>query len=110
MAFGFVFCESLTFSPDSLRRGSKFRDPSIFDVAYKDPIKAKSVHFVGDKDWLKMTSEELASATSQLRNWIAQVLCQHKDGVSVCEHEIDHEEKSEKGIKLEAHSTNQDKV
>lgn len=42
--------------------GSKFRDPSICDVAYKDPIKAKSVHFIGEKDWLKIPSEELASA------------------------------------------------
>ena len=42
--------------------GSKFRDPSICDVAYKDPIKVKSVHFIGEKDWLKVPSEELASA------------------------------------------------
>jgi len=42
--------------------GSKFRDPSICDVAYKDPIKAKSVHFIGDKDWLKVPGEDLASA------------------------------------------------
>lgn len=42
--------------------GSKFRDPSICDVAYKDPIKAKSIHFIGDKDWLKLPSEDLASA------------------------------------------------
>ncbi|PIN05816.1 Phospholipase/carboxyhydrolase [Handroanthus impetiginosus] len=42
--------------------GSKFRDPSICDVAYKDPIRAKSVHFIGDKDWLKVPSEELATA------------------------------------------------
>lgn len=42
--------------------GSKFRDPSICDIAYKDPIKAKSVHFIGDKDWLKLPSEDLASA------------------------------------------------
>ena len=41
--------------------GSKFRDPSICDVAYKDPIKVKSVHFIGEKDWLKVHSEELAS-------------------------------------------------
>jgi calmodulin len=42
--------------------GSKFRDPSICDIAYKDPIKVKSVHFIGEKDWLKVPSEELASA------------------------------------------------
>lgn len=42
--------------------GSKFRDPSICEVAYKDIIKVKSVHFVGAKDWLKLPSEELATA------------------------------------------------
>lgn len=42
--------------------GSKFRDPRICDIAYKDPIKVKSVHFVGDKDWLRQPSEELAAA------------------------------------------------
>jgi hypothetical protein len=42
--------------------GSKFRDPKICDVAYKDPIKVKSVHFIGEKDWLKIPSEELAAA------------------------------------------------
>lgn len=111
--------------------GCKFRDPSICDVAYKDPMKAKSVHFIGDKDWLKLPSEELVSAfdkpliirhpqghtvprldessTSQLRNWITEVLGQPKVGVSVDEHEIDHEEKSEKGSKLEPCSSNQDK-
>jgi uncharacterized protein YcgL (UPF0745 family) len=40
--------------------GCKFRDPSICDV-YKDPIKVKSVHFIGEKDWPKVHSEELAS-------------------------------------------------
>ncbi|XP_020218911.1 esterase OVCA2 [Cajanus cajan] len=102
--------------------GSKFRDPSICDVAYKDPIKAKSVHFIGEKDWLKLPSEDLASAfdkpliirhpqghtvprldeasTSQLRNWITDV------GVSVCEQE---EKKSENGSKLEVNGTNEDK-
>ncbi|PNT74546.1 hypothetical protein BRADI_1g17243v3 [Brachypodium distachyon] len=42
--------------------GSKFRDPSICNVAYKELIKARSVHFIGDKDWLKLPSEELAAA------------------------------------------------
>ncbi|XP_059668251.1 dihydrofolate reductase-like [Cornus florida] len=42
--------------------GSKFRDPSICEVAYKDPIKVKSVHFIGAKDWLRLPSEELATA------------------------------------------------
>lgn len=42
--------------------GSKFRTPDICDVAYKDPIKAKSVHFIGDKDWLKLPSQDLATA------------------------------------------------
>lgn len=42
--------------------GSKFRIPSICDVAYKDPIKAKSVHLIGEKDWLKLPSQDLAAA------------------------------------------------
>ncbi|GAV85270.1 FSH1 domain-containing protein [Cephalotus follicularis] len=42
--------------------GSKFRDPTICDVAYKDIIKVKSVHFIGAKDWLRLPSEELATA------------------------------------------------
>jgi len=42
--------------------GSKFRNPGISDVAYKAPIKAKSVHFIGEKDWLKVPSEELTTA------------------------------------------------
>lgn len=42
--------------------GSKFRDPAICEVAYKDVIKVRSVHFVGEKDWLKIPSEELAAA------------------------------------------------
>ncbi|GKV32678.1 hypothetical protein SLEP1_g41270 [Rubroshorea leprosula] len=42
--------------------GSKFRDPSICDVAYKDKIKVRSVHFIGEKDWLKLPSEDLANA------------------------------------------------
>ncbi|KAL2320555.1 hypothetical protein Fmac_029524 [Flemingia macrophylla] len=108
--------------------GSKFRVPSICDIAYKDPIKAKSVHFIGEKDWLKLPSEDLASAfdkplmirhpqghtvprldeasTSQLRNWIAEVLGQPRVGVSVCEHE---EKKSEKGNKVEPNGANEDK-
>ncbi|KAA8517859.1 hypothetical protein F0562_015352 [Nyssa sinensis] len=42
--------------------GTKFKDPSLCEVAYKDPIKVKSVHFVGAKDWLRLPSEELATA------------------------------------------------
>ena len=41
----FKFCISIS--------GAMFRDPSICDIAYKDPIKAKSVHFIGAKDWLR---------------------------------------------------------
>ncbi|OWM73120.1 hypothetical protein CDL15_Pgr001234 [Punica granatum] len=82
--------------------GSKFRDPSICDVAYKDPIKLKSVHFVGAKDWLKLRSEELASAfhnpliirhpqghvvprldeeaTRQLSDWTKGIIVEHGNG------------------------------
>lgn len=42
--------------------GSKFREPSICEVAYKDKIDVKSVHFIGAKDWLKLPSEDLATA------------------------------------------------
>lgn len=42
--------------------GSKFREASICEVAYKDPVRVKSVHFIGEKDWLKLPSEELATA------------------------------------------------
>ncbi|XP_026392000.1 uncharacterized protein LOC113287453 isoform X2 [Papaver somniferum] len=76
--------------------GSKFRDPSIGEVAYKEPIKAKSVHFIGAKDWLQLPSEDLAAAfdkplilrhpqghtvprldevtTSQLRDWTMNIV------------------------------------
>ncbi|KAI3939531.1 hypothetical protein MKX01_038486 [Papaver californicum] len=76
--------------------GSKFRDPSIGEVAYKEPIKAKSVHFIGAKDWLQLPSEDLAAAfdkpliirhpqghtvprldevaTSQLLNWTMNIV------------------------------------
>nr|NP_001409286.1 dihydrofolate reductase [Papaver somniferum] len=76
--------------------GSKFRDPSIGEVAYKEPIKAKSVHFVGAKDWFQLPSEDLAAAfdkplilrhpqghtvprldegtTSQLRDWTMNIV------------------------------------
>ncbi|KAL1563599.1 esterase OVCA2-like isoform X1 [Salvia divinorum] len=42
--------------------GSKFKDPTISEVAYKDLIKVRSVHFVGERDWQKLPSEELAAA------------------------------------------------
>lgn len=42
--------------------GCKFRDPAITNVAYKDTIKVKSVQFIGDKDWLKVPSEDLLTA------------------------------------------------
>nr|NP_001409282.1 dihydrofolate reductase [Ipomoea nil] len=42
--------------------GSKFREPTICQVAYKHPMKVKSVHFIGEKDWLKLPSQELATA------------------------------------------------
>ncbi|KAL1813427.1 hypothetical protein ACET3Z_023492 [Daucus carota] len=42
--------------------GAKFKTPSICEVAYKEPIKVKSLHCIGAKDWLKLPSEKLASA------------------------------------------------
>ncbi|KAG2647692.1 hypothetical protein PVAP13_2KG569900 [Panicum virgatum] len=57
--------------------GSKFRDPSICNIAYKDPIKVKSVHFIGEKDWLKIPSEELASA------FVDPLIIRHPQGHTV---------------------------
>jgi len=57
--------------------GSKFRDPSICNIAYKDPIKVKSVHFIGEKDWLKIPSEELASA------FVDPIIIRHPQGHTV---------------------------
>ncbi|XP_021297409.1 esterase C25G4.2-like [Herrania umbratica] len=90
--------------------GSKFREPSICEVAYKDAIKVKSVHFIGAKDWLKLPSEELATAfdspliirhpqghtvprldeasTEQLRNFTAKILLQSNGSISNNEHEL----------------------
>ncbi|XP_055830551.1 uncharacterized protein LOC129899567 isoform X2 [Solanum dulcamara] len=42
--------------------GAKFRDPNICNVAYKDVMKVKSVHFIGEKDWLNLPSQELTTA------------------------------------------------
>ncbi|GAA0150629.1 esterase [Lithospermum erythrorhizon] len=42
--------------------GSKFREPTICKVAYAEPIMVKSVHLIGEKDWLKLPTEELATA------------------------------------------------
>jgi len=57
--------------------GSKFRDPSICNITYKDPIKVKSVHFIGEKDWLKIPSEELASA------FVDPLIIRHPQGHTV---------------------------
>lgn len=57
--------------------GSKFRDPKICDVAYKEPIKVQSLHFIGEKDWLKLPSEELASAFDN------PTIIQHSQGHTV---------------------------
>ncbi|EPS74177.1 hypothetical protein M569_00573 [Genlisea aurea] len=57
--------------------GSKFRDPKICDIAYKTPIQVPSLHFIGDKDWLKSPSEELAAAFHQ------PVIIRHPQGHTV---------------------------
>ncbi|KAE8704372.1 hypothetical protein F3Y22_tig00110457pilonHSYRG00013 [Hibiscus syriacus] len=89
--------------------GSKSRDPSICEVAYKDKIETKSVHFIGAKDWLRLPSEELANAfhdpliirhpqghtvpgldgtsTEQLRKWIADILVPNKGDICNGEHD-----------------------
>lgn len=79
--------------------GTKFKDESICEVAYKHKIKVKSVHLIGEKDWLKLPSEELASAfhepliirhpqghtvprldevaTKELRCWVDAIVSSH---------------------------------
>ncbi|KAJ7972021.1 Serine hydrolase FSH [Quillaja saponaria] len=86
--------------------GSKVRDPRICEVVYKDIIKVKSVHFIGEKDWLKIPGEELANAfdspliirhpqghtvprldevsTRQLQDWITKIF---KHSISDNSHE-----------------------
>ncbi|KAF7129167.1 hypothetical protein RHSIM_Rhsim10G0118400 [Rhododendron simsii] len=81
--------------------GSKFRDPSICEIAYKDPIKVRSVHFIGAKDWLRLPSEDLATsfhnpliirhpqghtvprldedAVEKLRGWTKEILSNDRD-------------------------------
>lgn len=93
--------------------GSKFRQPSICDIAYKEPIKAKSVHFIGEKDWLKLPSEDMASAfenpliirhpqghtvprldeaaVTQMREWTAEILLQRNNAASEDIHEKEKE-------------------
>lgn len=100
--------------------GSKFRIPSICEVAYKEPNKAKSLHFIGEKDWLKLPSEDLAkafqdpliirhpqghtvprldeAATEQLRNWVKELLVQTskaEDGAQTGEAQMEQEKSEE---------------
>ncbi|KAF5747909.1 dihydrofolate reductase-like [Tripterygium wilfordii] len=93
--------------------GSRFREQSICDIAYKEIIKVKSVHFVGAKDWLRLPSEELATAfenpliirhpqghtvprldeeaTKQLQSWVKEIL-QPKTDVLDDKHKLDNGE------------------
>ncbi|KAK6942109.1 Serine hydrolase FSH [Dillenia turbinata] len=94
---GFLgFSQGATLSALLLGYQAQFRDPSICQIAYEKPIKVKSVHFIGDKDWLKLPSEELATAfdnplvirhpqghvvprldvvaVEKLRNWTREIL------------------------------------
>ncbi|KAE9449660.1 hypothetical protein C3L33_18440, partial [Rhododendron williamsianum] len=94
--------------------GSKFRDPSICEIAYKDPIKVRSVHFIGAKDWLRLPSEDLATsfhnpliirhpqghtvprldedAVEKLRGWTKEILSNDRDnGGAKIENGILHE-------------------
>ncbi|CAL5071072.1 unnamed protein product [Urochloa decumbens] len=100
--------------------GSKFRDPGICDIAYKDSIKVKSVHFIGEKDWLKVPSEELASAfddpliirhpqghtvprlddasVKQLSEWSSRILEDLKNGDLHVPEALDSEESTGAGL------------
>lgn len=100
--------------------GSKFRTPTICDVAYKDPIKVKSIHLIGAKDWLKLPSEELATdfdnpliirhpqghtvprldeeAVKQLRRWTEEILQCKNNGTTIADnHEKENGEPKEDG-------------
>lgn len=57
--------------------GAKFRDPNICNIAYKDMMKVKSVHFIGEKDWLKLPSQEL---TTDFEN---PIIIRHPQGHTV---------------------------
>lgn len=113
--------------------GSKFRDPSICDVAYKDPIKVKSVHFIGAKDWLKEPSEDLATAfdspliirhpqghtvprldeaaTEQLRAWATEILS-YNNKILNGETKVDDEEKKPEEVsnKIDTTQVQQDGI
>ncbi|KAL5739367.1 hypothetical protein ACOSQ2_028547 [Xanthoceras sorbifolium] len=97
--------------------GSKFRDPKICEVAYKEKIKVKSVHFIGAKDWLKLPSQELATAfdnpliinhpqahtvprldetaTEQLKTWTMEILHSLTDSDNIKNHQVENQETQE---------------
>lgn len=84
--------------------GAKFRKESIREVAYKDTINVRSVHFIGAKDYLRLPSEELTTAfhnplilrhpqghtvprldeaaVEQLRNFTTEVFLQGRNNAS----------------------------
>ncbi|KAH7554417.1 hypothetical protein JRO89_XS12G0198500 [Xanthoceras sorbifolium] len=96
---------------------SKFRDPKICEVAYKEKIKVKSVHFIGAKDWLKLPSQELATAfdnpliinhpqahtvprldetaTEQLKTWTMEILHSLTDSDNIKNHQVENQETQE---------------
>ncbi|KAF2319052.1 hypothetical protein GH714_012985 [Hevea brasiliensis] len=101
----------------------KFRDPSICEVAYKDTIKVKSVHFLGAKDWLRLPSEELATAfdnpliirhpqghtvprldeesTEKLRAWATEIIQCNNRILEKEEIKVDEEKKQERPDKID---------
>ncbi|KAF3441367.1 hypothetical protein FNV43_RR15281 [Rhamnella rubrinervis] len=110
--------------------GAKFREASIADIAYKETIKVKSVHFIGAKDWLKLPSEDLATtfenpliirhpqghtvprldeeATMKLQDWTTNILQSY--GVITTnniKHEVENAETEQAGTVSEIE--NQDK-
>ncbi|XP_057989716.1 uncharacterized protein LOC110633281 [Hevea brasiliensis] len=103
--------------------GTKFRDPSICQVAYKDTIKVKSVHFIGAKDWLRLPSEDLATAfdnpliirhpqghtvprldeesTEKLRAWATEIIQCNNRILEKEEIKVDEEKKQERPDKID---------
>ncbi|XP_042036459.1 esterase AGAP003155-like [Salvia splendens] len=57
--------------------GAKFRNPSIIEKTYSAPIQCRSVHFIGDQDFLKEYGTEL------LDSFVDPVVIRHPNGHTI---------------------------
>ncbi|KAK9047038.1 hypothetical protein V6N11_052902 [Hibiscus sabdariffa] len=57
--------------------GAKFRDKSVAEKAYSSPIQCPSVHFLGEKDFLKPYGLEL------LESYVDPVIIHHPQGHTI---------------------------